>query len=69
MTDLLVSSGLATSRRQAREFVSSGAVQLNGSVVREADQTINADLALHDRFMLLRRGKKNFSLGCLNPGS
>ncbi len=66
VTDLLVSSGLATSRRQAREFVSSGAVQLNGSVINEADLAMTARLALHERFLLLRRGKKNFSLGCLN---
>ncbi|WP_408627319.1 hypothetical protein [Amphritea pacifica] len=38
---------------------------MNGSVVNNPDQKMNADLALHERFLLLRRGKNQFSMGCI----
>ncbi|MDO6562151.1 tyrosine--tRNA ligase [Amphritea sp. 1_MG-2023] len=66
LTDLLVSSDLASSRRQAREFIAAGAVQLNGVTATDADQAITQAVALHQRFVLLRRGKKQFTLACLN---
>lgn len=69
VTDLLVTSALASSRRQAREFIAAGAIQLNGEAVKEPDHLINVDKVLHERFLLLRRGKKNFALGCLNESS
>ncbi|UTW05371.1 tyrosine--tRNA ligase [Amphritea atlantica] len=69
VTDLLVTSALASSRRQAREFIAAGAVQLNGKAVKEPDHLINVDNVLHERFLLLRRGKKNFALGCLNENN
>ncbi|MDX2424087.1 MAG: tyrosine--tRNA ligase [Amphritea sp.] len=68
LTDLLVSSDLASSRRQAREFIAAGAVQLNGVTTTDADQAITPAVALHQRFVLLRRGKKQFTLACLNQG-
>jgi tyrosyl-tRNA synthetase len=68
LTDLLVSSDLASSRRQAREFIAAGAVQLNGVTTTDTDQAITPAVALHQRFVLLRRGKKQFTLACLNQG-
>jgi tyrosyl-tRNA synthetase len=58
----LARCGLAPSKGQARTFIQQGAVSVNGEVVREEARTLgNADL-LAGRFVVLRRGKKTYSL-------
>ncbi len=57
--DLLVETGIATSKRQAREFLANGAVTFNGvKVAPEVNVTV-ADL-LHTKLLLVRRGKKTW---------
>ena len=55
--DLLVDSGVAQSRRQAREWVESGSISVNGQKVSGTVTLTDADL-LHGSVVLLRRGKK-----------
>ncbi len=59
LSELLKQAGLASSLRQARELISAGAVSVNG-VPATADT--NAQPLLHDRYVILRRGKKQFHL-------
>jgi tyrosyl-tRNA synthetase len=62
VVDALVVSGLATSNRAAREFVSAGAVAINGKKVVSEDVLINRSDALYNKYVLLKRGKKLFHL-------
>ena len=55
--DLLVESGLAQSRRQAREWVEGGSISVNGQRVSGTVTLSDSDL-LHGSVVLLRRGKK-----------
>ena len=58
----LARCGLAPSKGQARTFIQQGAVSVNGEVVREEARMLgHADL-LAGRFVVLRRGKKTYSL-------
>ena len=57
LLDLLVETGLASGRRQAREFVDSGSVAINGQKL-SASRLLAADDLLHGTVLLLRRGKK-----------
>jgi tyrosyl-tRNA synthetase len=57
LVDLLPRTPLASSKREAREFLKSGAVSWNGRKAAEADRVTAAEL-LHGRTLLLRRGKK-----------
>ncbi|QNF16534.1 tyrosine--tRNA ligase [Aeromonas jandaei] len=57
---LLVESGLATSKRIARELLAAGAISLNGEIRR--DEQLTADDRLFGRYLLLRRGKKQYRL-------
>ena len=59
---LLADSGLAPSRGQARKLVTSGGVRINGSVADDPEAELDFSDALHGRFYLLRRGKKNWHL-------
>ncbi|MEV3845114.1 tyrosine--tRNA ligase [Aeromonas veronii] len=60
LVSLLVSCGLANSRRIARELLAAGAISLNG-VLKQDDQLSTND-RLFGRYLLLRRGKKQYHL-------
>jgi tyrosyl-tRNA synthetase len=57
LVDLLPRTSLASSKREAREFLKSGAVWWNGRKAGEGDRVTPGEL-LHGRTLLLRRGKK-----------
>ena len=57
LVELLPQTTLARSRREAREFLASGAISVNGERVA-AERVLRADDLLHGRTILLRRGKK-----------
>ena len=61
LIDLLVQVQLATSKSQAREFLSSGSVSVNGRKVGIEDRVTIGDL-LHGSVIALRRGKKGWHL-------
>lgn len=60
VTDVLVASGLASSKREARQFIESGAVTLNGTAVGEG-AVVAADAFL-DGAAILRRGRRSVAL-------
>lgn len=66
LLDAMVAGGLAKSKSEARTFVQSGAVLINGQKVEAADHALSAADRLFDRYTLLRRGKKNYVLLCWN---
>ncbi|GJQ30215.1 MAG: tyrosine--tRNA ligase 2 [Phycisphaerae bacterium] len=57
LVDLLVTTQLAQSKREAKEFLQGGSVTLNGRKVGPDDKATTADL-LHGSVIALRRGKK-----------
>ena len=59
LVDLLVEAEVAKSKREAREFLSSGAITLNGERVDADAHMVEARL-LHGRVALVRRGKKTW---------
>jgi tyrosyl-tRNA synthetase len=60
LIDLLASTpSLAQSKREARQFLETGAVSVNGDKADLARKLRREDL-LHDKAILLRRGKKNW---------
>jgi tyrosyl-tRNA synthetase len=69
VVDLLLASGLASSKRVARELISQGAIQLNGQPVGDPARTVSpASEALHGRYLVLRKGKKSYHLVTVAPG-
>lgn len=57
IVDLLVAAGLASSKREAREFIQNGAITLDDTVLKEPEVPVNS-LEI-GKLALLRRGKKN----------
>ncbi|QXC30775.1 tyrosine--tRNA ligase [Aeromonas sp. FDAARGOS 1409] len=60
LVTLLVESGLANSRRIARELLAAGAVSVNGEICQ--DERLGVEERLFGRYLLLRRGKKQYRL-------
>ncbi|MCR3965906.1 tyrosine--tRNA ligase [Aeromonas veronii] len=60
LVSLLVSCGLANSKRIARELLAAGAISLNGVI--KQDEQLSATDRLFGRYLLLRRGKKQYHL-------
>ena len=61
LVDLLPETSLASSKREAREFLTSGSVAINGVKISPdvaLDRCVTAEDLLHNRTILLRRGKK-----------
>lgn len=62
IVDWLVDLGIEPSKRQAREDITKGAISINGERVNELETEITAELAIGGRFIIVRKGKKNYSL-------
>lgn len=62
LIDLLVNAKISPSKRQAREDVTNGAVYVNGERVQETDKVISSADRIDDKFTVIRRGKKKYSL-------
>ncbi|MNW62998.1 Tyrosine--tRNA ligase [compost metagenome] len=60
--DWLVDLGIEPSKRQAREDITKGAISLNGERVTELGVEVTAEDAIGGRFIIIRKGKKNYSL-------
>lgn len=62
IVDLLTSSGLASSKGDARRTISAGGMYLNNRRVDDADLTVSLADAIEGRFLVLRKGRKNYHL-------
>lgn len=63
LEDLLIELKAASSKREAREFIKNGAVILNGTKMSDQDEIIDSSKALFSKYLIVRRGKKNYYLG------
>ena len=62
LADLLIELKLASSKREAREFIRNGAVMINGEKATDEFMVINKDMAIEGRFIVIRRGKKLYAV-------
>ncbi len=53
-------TGIESSRRQARESITNGAIYLKGDRKQELDYTVSSKDSYDDRFILVRRGRKRY---------
>jgi len=62
IVEWLVDLGIEPSRRQAREDITNGAISMNGEKVSDLELAVTPDQAIGGRFIIIRKGKKNYSL-------
>ncbi len=58
LIDLLVESGISSSKRQAREDIKNGAVYINGERCQDMDKVMGDVDKIDGQFTIIRRGKK-----------
>lgn len=62
IVDLIVEAGISSSKRQAREDVTNGAISVNGEKVTDLEYVIDEKDRLEDAFAIVRRGKKKYHM-------
>ncbi len=63
LEDLLITLGAASSKREARTFAEGNSVLINGEKILDPKAMIDPSKALYGRYVIVRRGKKNYYLG------
>ena len=58
--DVLIESGIASSKRQAREDVNNGAIYINGEREQSVDYNLTDEDKFDNEFTIIRRGKKKY---------
>lgn len=58
--DMLVAANIASSKREAREFISGNAIAINGDKNKDLDLMITKDLALGGELIVIKRGRRNY---------
>lgn len=63
LIDLLVNNNIASSKREAREFISAGSISINGEKETKENKIIDSSYAIGGEVVVIRRGKKKYYLG------
>ena len=62
IVDCLVNTGILSSKREAREFISKGSISINGEKITDLEILVNKDSLLYNKYIVVRRGKKKYYL-------
>ncbi len=65
LIDLLVNNKIASSKREAREFLNAGSITINGEKVNDESMIIDKNLAIESKVVVIRKGKKKYYLGII----
>ncbi len=60
IVDLLVEASICSSKREAREFINNGSISVNGEKINDLELIINKNLAIDNKYIVIRRGKKKY---------
>ena len=62
VVDLLVKAQICSSKREAREFIITNSITINGDKINDVDFVISKFVAIDNKFIVIRRGKKKYYL-------
>lgn len=60
--NLVAGSGIFPSKGEARKMIQNGGLSVNRKKVTDMQQIINTEYLLHDKYLLIQKGKKQFFL-------
>lgn len=64
--DLLVNMQIVSSKREAREFISNGAISINGEKLIDITAIIDDSYFIENTYIVVKKGKKNYYIGKKN---
>ena len=62
LIEALIELKLASSKREAREFINNNAIQINGKKINELDYKFLEEKFYHNKYLVIRRGKKKYGI-------
>jgi tyrosyl-tRNA synthetase len=62
IVDILIEAKVASSKREAREFIQNGSISINGEKITDLEYQITRNIAIDNKFIVIRRGKKKYTL-------
>lgn len=62
LIELLVTVGAASSKREAREFITNNGISINGEKQNDLEFVVKKKNAIDEKFTVIRRGKKKYFL-------
>ena len=63
IVDILVDLNAASSKREAREFVSGNSIEIKGEKVKDINTIIDETYLTNNTYLIIKRGKKNYYIG------
>lgn len=60
---MLVELQSASSKREAREFITSGAISINGEKITDTNLIVIDEMFIDNTYIIIKRGKKNYYIG------
>ena len=66
IVDFIVNMGVVSSKREAREFISNGAISVNGNKVDSLETIVDDNMFIESEYIVVKRGKKNYYIGKKN---
>ena len=66
LVEFLVNHKIASSKREAREWITAGSITVNGKRITDLDFIVSKENALEQTLTIIRRGKKKYYVGTWN---
>ena len=63
IVDMLVEMKAVSSKREAKEFVTNGAISVNGEKINDISEIIDESKFIENTYIVVKRGKKNYYVG------
>ena len=60
LVDLLVTSGICSSKREAREFITNGSIYINGERETNLEFQVTKNDSIDQKYVVIRKGKKKY---------
>lgn len=60
LVDLLVAAKIASSKREAREFITNNAIAINGEKTQDLTLEVDKSLAIGGELIVIKRGRRNY---------
>ena len=63
VVDFLITMGVCSSKREAKEFILGNAITINGTKINDIDTVIDNKYLIDNTYVIVKRGKKKYYLG------
>lgn len=63
IVDMLVEMKAVSSKRETKEFVTNGAISVNGEKINDISEIIDESKFIENTYIVVKRGKKNYYIG------